>query len=124
MNTLTFFEGLINSKKSPIVICDIDYKIIFMNTSALKEYEKYGGKDMIGKHLTLFCSTETMSKVDMVIEWFKEDKANNRIFATHKKETNEDIYIIAIRDENESLIGFTSVYECRTPEKAEQYEMD
>lgn len=124
MNTLTFFKGLINSKESPIVICDIDYKIIFMNTSALKEYEKYGGKDMIGKHLTLFCSTETMSKVDMVIEWFKEDKANNRIFATHKKETNEDIYIIAIRDENESLIGFTSVYECRTPEKAEQYEMD
>ena len=124
MNTLTFFKGLINSKKSPIVICDTDYKIIFMNTSALKEYEKYGGKDMIGKHLTLFCSTETMSKVDMVIEWFKEDKANNRIFATHKKETNEDIYIIAIRDENESLIGFTSVYECRTPEKAEQYEMD
>ena len=79
---------------------------------------------MVGKHLTLFCNTETMTKVDMVIEWFKEEKVNNRIFAAHKKETNEDIYIVAIRDENENLIGFTSVYECRTPEKAEQYEMD
>ncbi len=124
MNTLTFFEGLINSKQSPIVICDVDYRIIFMNTSAIEEYKRYGGKDMVGKHLTLFCNTETMTKVDMVIEWFKEEKVNNRIFAAHKKETNEDIYIVAIRDENENLIGFTSVYECRTPEKAEQYEMD
>ena len=124
MNTLTFFEGLINSKQSPVVICDTDYKIVFMNTFALKEYGKYGGRDMIGKHLNLFCNTETMSKVDMVVEWFKEDKANNRIFAVHKKETNEDIYIVALRDDNQNLIGFSSVYECRTPEQNDVYRMD
>ena len=124
MNNMKFFEGLINAEQSPIVICDTDRRIVFMNTFAKNKYNKYGGNEITGKLLDNFCDTEAMSKINMVIEWFKEDAANNKIFAVHKKETNEDIYIVAIRDENKNLIGFTSMYECRTPEKTDVYRMD
>lgn len=124
MDTLKLLEGLVNTKQSPIVICDIDYRIVFMNSFAAEKYKKYGGRDMVGKPLSLFCSTETMSKVNMVVEWFKEGRSNNIVFAAHKEETNEDFYVTAIRDENQNLIGFSSLYENRTPEQNEAYRMD
>lgn len=124
MDMTNFFEGLLNVKLSPIVICDMNYRIIYMNDYAAVAYAEYGGRDMLGKLLNVYFSEETMSKVYMVIEFFKENPDKNFIFSHHFEETNSDAYIVAIRDKNGELIGFSSAHRRRTPEEGEPYEFD
>lgn len=123
MDASIFLERLIDTKPTPIVICDLEYRIVFMNECARKRYEEFGGADMIGKKLQTFADIETISKVDMVVEWFKESKNNNKVFSQHTDD-NADVYIIAIRDENGELIGFTDIFEVRDPDRGKTYDLD
>ena len=124
MDISDILSGLIDTNPSPVVICDLDYRVIYMNKTAVKDYAKYGGADLVGKLITPFCGEEAMSKVNMVIEWFKESKDNNRVFGFHTDEKNTDVYLVAIRDKKGRLAAFTSIHECRTPETGESYKMD
>ena len=124
MEMLTYFEGLINVRQSPVVMCDRDGRILFMNKFALKSYEKYGGEKMIGQLLRNYCSMEDYSKVEMMIEWFKENEENNVVFTHHDNTTNRDVYVVAIRDNKNEFIGFTGAHEFRTPETCEPYKLD
>lgn len=124
MELSVYLEGLINAKPSPVVICDLDYRIIFMNEFAKKSYKKYGGEKLIGQLLYNHCGLEAKTKIDMIIECFKENKDQNAIFGYHEDEDNTDIYIVAIRDSSRKLIGFTSIHENRTPDSSPEYQID
>ncbi len=65
---------------------------------------------------------EAQSKVDMVIEWFKEDVSHDCILAVRDKRNNTDIYMCAMRDENGELIGFCSRHRSRINDEAAPYE--
>lgn len=54
-------------------VCDINGIIIYMNEKACKTFEKWGGKDLIGKSL-FDCHNE--NSVKMIKEMMKEDKTN------------------------------------------------
>lgn len=115
-------KRMIDSYDDPVVICSLDYRIAYMNLCAQRLYEGYGGASMIGKSLYAFMSEETKSKVDMTVEWFREDKKNNKIFAYCVE--NRDVYLIAIRDENGELAAFGSRHEKREPETSKPYDFD
>ena len=66
MDMTEFFKGIVDTEEDPIVICDLDYKIIYVNPSAIEYYKKAG--EMTGKHLHTFLDEEMMSKVTMTLE--------------------------------------------------------
>jgi len=123
MDASYYVERLIDTKPTPVVICDLEYRIVFMNTCAKQRYKKSNGEDIVGKKLHAFVDIETLSKIDMVVEWFKESKENNKVFSQHT-ESNTDVYIIAIRDLDGELIGFTDIFEERDPDNGETFDLD
>ena len=41
-----FFKGIIDEDLMPIVICNLNNEIIYLNPTAVKRYEKYGGNEL------------------------------------------------------------------------------
>ena len=123
MEASYYVERLIDTKPTPVVICDLEYRIVFMNTCAKQRYKKSNGEDLVGRKLHSFVDLETLTKIDMVVEWFKESKDNNKVFSQHT-ESNTDVYIIAIRDLDGELIGFTDIFEEREPDSGETFDLD
>ena len=76
-----FFKGIIDTEEGPIVVCNLDYRVIYENPAALRYYAPV--TPITGKLLETLMDEEMMSKVRMSIEWFKEDKKNSRVFAFH-----------------------------------------
>ena len=124
MDISVFFRSIIENWRTSIVICNLDGRIIFMNDHAAERCRKFGGKNIVGKLLSSFYNEEAKSKVDMVVEWFKEDENNNVVFSFYDKEKNEDVYISAIRTQEKELIGYFSYGEVRSRETAEPYTLD
>ena len=61
MNMTEFFKGIVDTEEGPIGICDTDYKILYLNPTAMTHYKKADA--MVGKHLEVFLDEEMMSKV-------------------------------------------------------------
>ncbi len=117
-----FFKGIVDSEEGPIIICNLDYRIIYVNPVAEKCYKN--SYMFTGKLLESFIDEEMLSKVVMSIEWFKEDVKNNKVFALHDKKNNMDMYILAIRNTNGELIGFYGRREDRTPDQGKMFDLD
>jgi PAS domain-containing protein len=117
-----FFKGIIDSEEGPIVLCNLDYRVIYENPSAERYYASVS--PITGKLLSTLMDEEMMSKVVMSVEWFKEDIKNNKVFAFHDKKNNMDMYILAIRNTNGELIGFYGRREDRTPDQGKEFDLD
>ena len=117
-----FFKGIVDSEEGPIVICNLDYRIVYVNPKADVYYEPV--KPLAGKILATLMDEEMMSKVVMSVEWFKEDVKNNKVFALHDKVNNMDMYILAIRNSKNELIGFYGRREDRTPDQGKEFDLD
>ena len=124
MELVDFFRGVIETSKSPIVICDMDYRIVYINSEADAFFKKQNKNITTGTSVRIYFNEETMSKINMSIEWFKEDINNNKVFSYHIDEGNQDVYIRAIRDDKKNLIGFFNYHEFRDPENGKQYDVD
>lgn len=48
-----------------------------------------------------------------MIAWFDESADNNIFFLYHNEEENKDVYMVALRDENQKLIGYYEKHEYR-----------
>jgi len=117
-----FFKGIVDSEEGPIVICNMDYRIIYLNPAAMDYYKS--GHEMQNKLLETLMNEELMSMVRMSVEWFKEDMNNNRVFAFHDNKKNLDMYILAIRNSSGDLIGFYGREESRTPDQSRPFDLD
>ena len=117
-----FFKGIVDSEEGPIVICNMDYRIIYLNPAAMDYYKS--GHNMQGKLLESFMNEEIMSMVRMSVEWFKEGRDNNRVFTFHDNKKNLDMYILAIRNGSGELIGFYGREESRTPDQSRPFDLD
>ena len=53
MDISAFFKSLADSDIAPIVICNFENTIIYMNPTAISRYEKWGGEKLVGK--SIFC---------------------------------------------------------------------
>ena len=117
-----FFKGIVDSEEGPITIANLDYRVIYENPAAMKYYQP--ASPITGKLLSTLMDEEMMSKVVMSIEWFKEDKANNKVFAFHDDKNNMDMYILAIRNSKGDLIGFYGRREDRNPDQGKEFDLD
>lgn len=117
-----FFKSIIDEDKCAVVICNLNHEIIYMNPAACERYGKHGGAALIGKNLLNCHNDESKEMIFKVIDWFKADKSNNRVFAYHNEKENKDAYMVALRNEQGELIGYYEKHEYRDRETAPRYD--
>ena len=112
------FKSIIDQDTAPIVICDMQSVIVYMNPSAIKRYHG----DLTGSNLHSCHNAKSNEMIDKVLLWFEKDKDNNSVFTYHSDKENKDVYMIALRDDDGSLIGYYEKQEFKNREAAAPYE--
>lgn len=113
------FLSVLEQDKEPVVLCDTESVIAYMNSAAISRYHG----DLTGTGLDKCHNAESNRKIEKVLAWFKESKEHNEVFTYHSEEENKDVYMIALRDEEGALIGYYEKHMPRNAETRERYEM-
>lgn len=111
-------KSVLDQDRAPIVVCNTDDIIIYMNPSAKSAYHK----DLTGSNIKDCHPKEANEKIDKVIRWFMESAENNIIYTYHNDKENKDVYMVALRDEESTLIGYYEKHEYRNRETANLYD--
>lgn len=116
------FKSIIEQDRNPVVICDLQHTIVYMNPAAVANYAKRGGASLLGQSL-LDCHNENSNRlIKEVVAWFEASTENNMIYTYKSEGKNKDEYMVALRDEEGKLIGYYEKHESRNPETAERYD--
>lgn len=124
MELTQFFKSLLDEDKSPVVICDLEHTVIYMNPAACERYSKQGGAGLLGKSLMNCHPPKVCEMIEKVIDWFGLSKENNRIYTYRNDKENKDVYMIALRDEQGNLIGYYEKHEYRDRETKGLYQFE
>lgn len=124
MEISKYFKSIIGQDRCAVVICNLENEIIYMNPTAIARYQKWGGAALIGKSL-LDCHNPNSSKmIKKVVLWFAKSKENNIVYTSYNEKENKDVYMVALRDEDGTLIGYYEKHEYRNAETAKLYDFD
>ena len=75
-----FYKAVLDRDTAPVVLCDLEHTILYMNPAAVARYAKQGGDSLIGKSL-LNCHTPKASeRINRVLDWFAENPDHNIIY--------------------------------------------
>jgi transcriptional regulator with PAS, ATPase and Fis domain len=124
MELSKYFKSVLEQDKSAVVICDLQHKIIYMNPAAKERYTKKGGENLLGKSLLDCHNAESGRLINKVIEWFAKSTDNNIVYTYHNDKENRDVYMVAMRDDDGTLIGYYEKHEYRNAETAKLYDID
>lgn len=124
MQISDFFKSIIDSDDTPVVICNLEHEIIYINPSAAERYSKWGGHSLLGKSLLKCHNKESADKINQVLEWFNTNKSNNKVYTFYNKSENKDVYMVALRDDDGELIGYYEKHEFRNRETCQLYELN
>ena len=123
MDLSAYFKSIIDMDTAAVVVCDLKHDIIYMNPAAAERYKKHGGYELVGKSL-LDCHTPAANeKIKQVVDWFSKSPDNNRVYTFYNEKENKDVYMIALRDDRGTLIGYYEKHEYRNRETMEFYDM-
>lgn len=117
-----FFQSMTEQDKCPVVICNLNHEILYLNPAAKKNYAKYG--ELVGKSILDCHSKPSRDLILKVCEWFGKSRDNNIIFTHHNEKQNKDVYMVALRDADGELIGYYEKHELRSPETMKRYAFD
>ena len=123
MEINSFFKAVLEADTAPVVICDLDHTIVYMNPSAIDRYAKRGGAALVGSSILDCHNADSNDKIRRVVEWFAADESHNRVFTFHNEKENKDVYMIALREKGR-LIGYYEKHEYRTAENGGLYELN
>ena len=70
-------KSVLDQDTAPVVVCDMDDIIVYMNPSAIKRYHK----DLTGRSIKDCHPPKANEQIDKVVSWFRESKDNNIITA-------------------------------------------
>jgi len=118
MKLYKLFKSILEQDIAPVVVCDMDHIIIYMNPSAIEHYHK----DLTGKSIKDCHPPKANEMIDMVVVWFRESKDNNIIYTYRNDEENKDVYMVALRDDDGTLIGYYEKHEYRNKETVGLYQ--
>ena len=117
-----FYKSIIDQDRSPVVICNLQHEILYMNPAAIRNYEKWGGEKLTGKSLLNCHSPESVQRISQVLEWFAASPEHNLVYTFHNDKQNKDVYMVALRD-RDTLIGYYEKHEYRGKETMKQYDL-
>ena len=121
MDLSNYFKSIIDQDQCSVVICSLEHEIIYMNPAAVERYGKRGGAGIVGQSIFACHNRQSEELIRQVVDWFAESTAYNRIYTFHNEKENRDVYMIALRDEAGTLIGYYEKHECRNAETEAMY---
>lgn len=113
------FKSIAEQERAPIVMCDTESNIVYMNPAAIARYKR----NLTGTNIKACHSEEANQKIDLVIEWFRKNKENNIVYTFHNSKENKDVYMVALRDRTGEFIGYYEKHEYRNRETAKPYDI-
>ena len=116
-----YYKSVLESDDAPIVLCDLEHVIIYMNEAAVIRYGKRGGRELLGRSLFDCHSEESKEKIIKILEYFKKDISSSSVFTFHNDKENKDVYMVALRDDDRKLIGYYEKHCYRNREERERY---
>ncbi|MDO5549272.1 MAG: PAS domain-containing protein [Eubacteriales bacterium] len=121
MELTPYFKSVLDQDSSAIVICNLSHEIIYMNPTAIERYHKRGGAALLGQNLLDCHNAHSNAIIRKVIAWFQESPEHNRIFTVHNEKENKDVYMVALREDDGTLIGYYEKHEYRNRETDNPY---
>lgn len=115
-----FFKSLIDQDPAPVVICDLEHTICYMNPASIARYHK----DLTGKSLIACHKTKSAQLIDRVVAWFASNPAHNSVHTFYNEKENKDVYMVALRSNDGTLIGYYEKHEFRNRDMTPFYFMD
>ena len=112
-------KSVLEQDKAPIVICDLEHTIVYMNPVAIERYHK----DLTGLSLKKCHNEKSSELIDKVVSWFRKSSENNIVYTYNNEKENKDVYMVALRDENCELIGYYEKHEYRNKETGKLYDI-
>lgn len=123
MTLSAYFKSIIDQDCAPVVICDTSHKIIYMNPAADKSYKKHGGNKLIGSSILDCHNEQSKSAIIKIVDWFSLSKNNNIVHTFFNEKQSKDVYMIALRDDDENLIGYYEKHEYRATDCSPFYDL-
>lgn len=118
MDVSVYLKSVIEADEQTVVICDLDDTVIYMNKAAIERYDGRGGAELVGKNLLNCHNERSRAIIKDIVNRFLADDTLNRVFTFHSiKHGDNDVYMIALRDENGKLIGYYEKHESRIHEQ-------
>ena len=115
-------KSVLEQDRASVVLCDLEHTIVYMNPAAQRNYAKWGGGELVGKCLLNCHNDKSKEIIFKVVDWFAESPANNMIHTFRNEKQNKDVYMVALRDEDGTLIGYYEKHEYRNIETAAPYD--
>ena len=119
---VSYFKSIVDQDRAAVVICNLEHEIIYMNPAAVRNYEKWGGDQLMGKSLLDCHNPESVKRIKKVVDWFAADESHNIVYTFHNEKQNKDVYMVALRDEGK-LIGYYEKHEYRDAETMKTYDL-
>ncbi|MBE6799166.1 MAG: fatty acid/phospholipid synthesis protein PlsX [Ruminococcaceae bacterium] len=119
MNLNSFFKSIIDSDRAPVVICDLEHTVVYMNPASVARYHT----DITGRSIKACHNAQSNAIIDRVVAWFAENKENNIVYTSRNDKENKDVYMVALREDDGTLIGYYEKHEYRNKETGEMYSM-
>lgn len=122
MELTNYLKSIIDEDRCAVVICNLSHEIIYMNPAAVVRYEKRGGQSLVGQSLLDCHNPQSVEKIKKVVLWFAESTDHNRIYTFYNEKENKDVYMVALRNPDGTLIGYDEKHEYRNRETANLYD--
>jgi len=116
---IQYFKSVLDQDIAPVVLCDLQSNIVYMNPSAIARYHG----DLTGKSLKSCHSLDSNQKIDKVLEWFSQSADNNTVYTYRNDNENKDVYMVALRNQDGTLIGYYEKHEYRNKETKKLYDI-
>lgn len=124
MTDLTaYFKSVIDQDTASVVLCDLNHTIVYMNPAAIHSYAKYGGAALIGRSLLNCHNADSNHRIQEVVDWFAASPEHSIVYTYHNEKQNKDVYMVALRDADGTLIGYYEKHEYRDSETRARYDL-
>lgn len=107
----SFINAFFNSDTDAIILCDLNHVIVAMNPAAIEHFQLAGGKELVGKNLLDCHNMKSQEKIKSIVNWFLKDESNNLVHTYYDARHNKEVYMVALRNEEGSLIGYYEKHE-------------
>ena len=112
-----YFRSIIDQDDAPVVICNTEHLIMYMNPAAVERYSGFGGQSMVGQSILDCHKPKTQARMKRILAWFCQSPDNNSVFEGVGASGDEDVYMVALRGDCGQVIGYYERHDRRTWEQ-------
>ena len=104
------FKAIVDGLVCPIVFCDTEHIIRYMNDMAKEQYAKWGGREKLIGRSILDCHNENSCRIMLeTFELFKQGEGARYIYFNTKRD--KKAFMHPVRDESGNLLGYYERFE-------------